>query len=183
MSYRRTALVCLGLAALAVPAHAQKSTTLMGDLLNTVTAVETKMMGLAKAMPASAYEWRAGAARTTSQVIMHVAADNYLIPAAMGMAAPAETGIDGKDYKTAQAFENRKVTRDQAIAELGKSFAHLKAMMGHISDGSLTSNITMFGSSMTARAGWIVATTHLHEHLGQLIAYARANNVVPPWSQ
>jgi hypothetical protein len=25
--------------------------------------------------------------------------------------------------------------------------------------------------------------THLHEHLGQLIAYARMNNVVPPWSK
>ena len=23
----------------------------------------------------------------------------------------------------------------------------------------------------------------LHEHLGQLIAYARMNNVVPPWSK
>ena len=23
----------------------------------------------------------------------------------------------------------------------------------------------------------------LHEHLGQLIAYARANRVVPPWSK
>ena len=24
---------------------------------------------------------------------------------------------------------------------------------------------------------------HLHEHLGQSIAYARMNGVVPPWSQ
>ena len=30
---------------------------------------------------------------------------------------------------------------------------------------------------------WILATTHLHEHLGQAIAYARANGVVPPWSK
>ena len=30
---------------------------------------------------------------------------------------------------------------------------------------------------------WIGATTHLHEHLGQLIAYARSNGVVPPWSR
>jgi hypothetical protein len=25
--------------------------------------------------------------------------------------------------------------------------------------------------------------THLHEHLGQLIAYARSNKVTPPWSK
>jgi len=35
----------------------------------------------------------------------------------------------------------------------------------------------------TRRAMWIGATTHLHEHLGQLIAYARSNGVVPPWSR
>jgi len=32
-----------------------------------------------------------------------------------------------------------------------------------------------------------VATTYtlndLHEHLGQLVAYARMNSIVPPWSK
>jgi hypothetical protein len=27
-----------------------------------------------------------------------------------------------------------------------------------------------------------VAMNDMHEHLGQLIAYARTNHVVPPWS-
>ena len=35
----------------------------------------------------------------------------------------------------------------------------------------------------TTRGVWIVTATHLHEHLGQLIAYARSNNVTPPWSK
>ena len=30
---------------------------------------------------------------------------------------------------------------------------------------------------------WITTATHLHEHLGKLIAYARSNNVTPPWSK
>jgi hypothetical protein len=30
---------------------------------------------------------------------------------------------------------------------------------------------------------WLLTTTHIHEHLGQLIAYARSNDVVPPWSR
>jgi drug/metabolite transporter (DMT)-like permease len=31
---------------------------------------------------------------------------------------------------------------------------------------------------------WLtLSATHLHEHLGQQIAYARSNGVVPPWSQ
>lgn len=39
----------------------------------------------------------------------------------------------------------------------------------------------MFGQSFTMQQGWIMATTHLHEHLGQMIAYARSNGVKPPW--
>src|ERR1044072_76860 len=33
----------------------------------------------------------------------------------------------------------------------------------------------------TRQGFWILATTHLHEHLGQAVAYARSNGVVPPW--
>jgi hypothetical protein len=33
------------------------------------------------------------------------------------------------------------------------------------------------------RTAWLYATTHLHEHAGQMIAYARSNKIVPPWSK
>jgi hypothetical protein len=36
---------------------------------------------------------------------------------------------------------------------------------------------------MSTRQLWIASTTHLHEHLGQLIAYARSNKIAPPWSR
>jgi hypothetical protein len=114
---------------------------------------------------------------------MHVAADNYFMPAAMGMAAPPETGINGKDYKTAAAFEQKKMTRDQVIAEVEKSFAFLEKTMNDTPDAKLDSSITMFGQTNTLRGAWVGTATHLHEHLGQLIAYARSNNVVPPWSK
>jgi hypothetical protein len=146
---RRT-VCCATLAALCavlvLPLHAQNRQGLMGDLIKDVTEVEGKIVGLAKAMPEATYQWRPmKGVRSTSETLLHVAADNYFLPAAMGTAAPAETGINGKDYKSAAAFEQKKFTRDQIIAE--------------------------------------VETTHLHEHLGQLIAYARSNNVTPPWSK
>ena len=43
--------------------------------------------------------------------------------------------------------------------------------------------LEVFGQKSTARGMWITTATHLHEHLGQLIAYARSNNVTPPWSK
>jgi uncharacterized damage-inducible protein DinB len=36
---------------------------------------------------------------------------------------------------------------------------------------------------MTYREVMFQACAHAHEHLGQLIAYARVNGIVPPWTE
>ena len=43
--------------------------------------------------------------------------------------------------------------------------------------------MTLGSSETTVGDVWIRAVVHLHEHLGQGIAYARSNEVVPPWSR
>jgi hypothetical protein len=121
--------------------------------------------------------------RSTEEVFKHVASDNYFLPAAMGITPPPESGINGKDYKTTLAFEKRTMTRDQVIAELDKSFAFLKASMKGMSDAQLNAALDVFGQKTTNRGLWVSTVTHLHEHLGQLIAYARSNKVTPPWSK
>jgi uncharacterized damage-inducible protein DinB len=157
---------------------------LMGDLLKDITDVESKIVGLAKAMPEATYAWRpAAGVRSTGEVFAHVASDNYFLPAAMGATPPAETGINGKDYQTTIAFEKRKMTRAQIIAELEKSFAFVKKSLNATADAQLSAPIDVFGQKMTNRALWISTATHLHEHLGQMIAYARSNGVTPPWSK
>ena len=40
-----------------------------------------------------------------------------------------------------------------------------------------------FGREMPAATVALILLGHNHEHLGQLIAYARANGIVPPWSE
>jgi uncharacterized damage-inducible protein DinB len=161
--------------------HAQAS-GLASDLLIDVGQVERKLLALARAIPEEKFGWRPGeGVRSVSEVVMHVASDNYLIPAALGFPADPATGIKGEDYKTALAFEKRTVTKAQAIAELEKSFAFLRQSLGATGPDRLTSSVTMFGQPFTMQQGWIMATTHLHEHLGQMIAYARSNNIKPPW--
>ncbi len=168
---------------LAVPAGAQSREGVMGELIRDVADVEKKMMDLAKAMPAPAHEWRpAKGVRSTAEVLMHVAADNYFFPAVMGTAAPAETGIT-KEYKTAAAYEKKPLTGETLLAEVQKSFAFLKSTLAAVPEAKLNDPIEMFGQKNTNRGMWIMAVSHLHEHLGQLIAYARSNNVVPPWSK
>lgn len=122
-------------AAFTASAAAQQPGGLIGDLLRDIAEVEEKLVGLARAIPADKYGWRPGeGVRSVGEVFMHVAADNYVLPAGLGVAPAASTGIKAEDYNTVQRM-------------------------------------------------WILATTHLHEHLGQSIAYARSNGIVPPWSR
>ena len=155
--------------------------TVAADLLADLTTVETKIVDLAMAIPENKYNWRPDSARSVRQVLLHVGADNYLLPAMLGFPPDPATGIT-TDYATATAFENRNLPRDSVVAELRKSFAFLKQSLQGATASSLSAPVTMFGQPFTGQSGWILAVTHLHEHLGQLIAYARTNGVKPPWS-
>jgi uncharacterized damage-inducible protein DinB len=169
--------------ACALPAAAQ-SASVMADLTGDVAEVEKKFIDLAKAIPSEKYDWRPAAGiRSVNEVLRHVASDNYLIPAGLGYAADPATGIKGEDYRTAQAFEKKTATKDQTIADLEKSFAHLKRSMQATTPAKLGDSVKLFGQPFTMQKAWVLGTTHLHEHLGQLIAYARVNGVKPPWSQ
>jgi len=175
--------VCLiGIATM--PANAQKRAGLMGDLLADITDVESKIVGLANAMPESSYAWRPmPGVRSVGEAFTHVAADNYFMPAALGISAPAATGISGTDYKTVEAYERKARSRAEIIAEVEQSFAFLKKAMSDTPDARLETTMKMFGRESSIRSTWVMTVTHVHEHLGQLIAYARSNKVTPPWSR
>ena len=162
--------------------HAAQPVGLAKDLLTDIGQVERKMVALARAIPDEKFGWRPGTGvRSVSEVVMHIASDNHFFPAALGFPAEASTGVKGDDFDTAVAFEKRTVTKAQAIAELEKSFAFLKHSLGTTTPDQLSKEVRLFGQPFTNQAAWLMATTHLHEHLGQLIAYARTNNVKPPW--
>jgi len=184
---RRSLLLPLVTLLVATPGSAQQAAAptagLMADILRDVGDVERKVVGLARAVPADKYAWRpAPGVRSVSDVVMHVASDNYLFPAILGTPAPQATGVTA-DYKTAQAFEKRQIPRDSAIAELERSFAFLKKTLAAAPEARLGEKVSMFGQQFTMQQAWFLAAVHLHEHLGQFIAYARTNGVTPPWSQ
>lgn len=163
---------------------AAQGPTLITDLLRDAAEVQAKLVGLAEAMPESSYGWRPGeGVRSVAEVFKHVASDNYLIGGIPGSKPPASTGIDPKDYRTATAYEARALSKDQVVAELKASFEFFEGAVRATTAGDLGSTLQAFGSETTRQQLWIAAVTHLHEHLGQAIAYARVNGVVPPWSR
>lgn len=161
---------------------ADESSQLMLDDLLTLTAVaKDKILGLANAMPEDAYAWAPmEGVRSAGEVFIHVAADNYFIPVLMGVDAPAETGITG-DYSTVRTFEAQRLSKTEILEVLEASFAHLEEAAA-ATRNDLSAELSFGSNTFTTRALWAQAITHVHEHLGQSIAYARANRVVPPWS-
>jgi uncharacterized damage-inducible protein DinB len=178
----RSAVLAMAALAIATTSSAQERTGLVGALLKDLDVVEQKTVGLVEAIPADKFDWRpAEGVRSIGEVVMHVSADNYLLAIPLGKPAPAETGITS-DYQTAVAFEKKEVDRSTAINTLKQSFAHIRETLAATQDEKLAQEAGMFGAG-TVQELWILTVTHLHEHLGQLIAYARSNGVVPPWSR
>ncbi len=168
-----------------VVGQAKSTDGILEDLVAQVTYVETKIVALAKAIPESAYDWRPGdGVRSISEVFRHVAGENYFVGAKIGgTLPPPDTGITGKAHKEAISYEGRTMARPQAITALEQSFAFLKRSMAETPVHRLGALTEYAGRKVTTRTAWLYTTTHLHEHLGQLIAYARSNKVVPPWSK
>jgi uncharacterized damage-inducible protein DinB len=144
------------------------------DFLRDLDEVQKKIIDLAAAVPADKYDWRpAPGVRSISEVYMHIAGGNYLLASFVGMKPP---GYDTRSLETI-------TDKPRVIEELKKSFNNLRVAALNASDADLDKTVKMFGSDVTERAAFLNALTHLHEHLGQSIAYARINGVVPPWSE
>jgi hypothetical protein len=162
----------------------QMQPPLVADLLRDVGDVKSKLVSLAEAMPESTYDWRPmDGVRSMAEVYKHVVSDNYLLAAVAGHPAPESTGIMGDDYGTALAYEARSMSKAEIVAAVKASFDHLEMALGAASMEDLMGNVKVFGQDMTGRGLWILTVTHLHEHLGQSIAYARSNRIAPPWSR
>lgn len=147
-----------------------------GEYLAEVDAVGKKLLDLANAMPSDKYGWRpAAGVRSVGEVYVHVAGGNYLIPSFMGVKPPE--GINRDMEKT--ITEKAKVTD-----VLKKSIENVKTMAAGMSDADLEKKVKAFGGrEMTERQLMLIILNHMHEHLGQSIAYARSNGVTPPWSE
>jgi uncharacterized damage-inducible protein DinB len=167
--------ILLGIAA--SPARgADAATGFRGEYIAEVDSVGKKLLDLANAMPADKYSWRpASGVRSVGEVYVHVAGGNYLIPSFMGVKPPE--GINRDMEKT--ITEKAKVTD-----VLKKSIENVKTMAAGMSDADLDKKVKAFGGrEMSQRQLMLIILNHMHEHLGQSIAYARSNGVTPPWSE
>jgi uncharacterized damage-inducible protein DinB len=144
-----------------------------GVMLGQFDDAATKLVQLANAIPQEKYTWRPGTGvRSVSEVLNHVTGANYYVASFAGVRRPAGAAVPADSVSD----------KARVIAALQASIEFIRTNLRSASDADLDKPATMFGQATTIRNVWATVVTHAHEHLGQMIAYARTNNVTPPWS-
>ena len=175
MFIRRLILAFL-MPAVFVFAQEKSSSGFQSDFLNVYNMAADKAVSLAEAIPEENYNWRpAEGVRSVKESIAHVTGANYFFASLIG--TPIPEGLNPRE------MDKMIKTKDEAVAELKKSIDHARGAVKNVSSESLETEIDLFGKKASLRMAVLILGDHMSEHLGQLIAYARSNNVVPPWSR
>jgi uncharacterized damage-inducible protein DinB len=133
--------------------------------------LSNKFTGLARVM-AGKYDWKPGqGVRSVSDVFNLIVEENHLL-------ADALSGTPNKAGEPAPITDPGKMQD-----ALKASYANLQKAITGLSDSELHTHVKLFGEDMTKQDAVMLILEDQHEHLGQSIAYARTNGVVPPWSK
>ena len=149
-------------------------------------------LSLAKAVPEDKYSWRPmEGVRSFGEVFMHMAGSTLLFGSMTGMKIPDGPAHDlatvymKKGFEMPELFAAEAAVKDKAkiLEIMEQSFQIGRDMIRNMPDADLDKSFSFFGRPMTQRGLLIFMGNHLNQHVGQSIAYARVNHIVPPWSQ
>lgn len=168
------------LAAAQVP-NRESAAEVRKQFLADLDTLQSKFLALADAFPAEKYSWRpAQGVRSVGEVFMHVASE-YYVYTPMAYGAPRSPIIQ-QGQEGMQKFEQMSSKTD-VLQHLKAGFAYMKQQLSTIDEAQLAGAKKLFGGDRTIIETSFVMSGDLHEHLGQLIGYARMNGVKPPWSK
>jgi len=145
-----------------------------------IDGLRKKFMALAKAVPTDKLTWRPmEGTRSFHEVFAHVAAEGNTETAMFGRPLPAGSLADFD----AEEARLKKLTDDKLIAVMDQAMQSLSTTLAGLSRATINTPIKYYGQSTLPRVATTYTLNDLHEHLGQLVAYARMNSIVPPWSK
>jgi len=138
--------------------------------------VSKQLVELSEAIPAAKYSWRPGpGVRSVSEVYMHIAMANFYLLSVTGPKMPA--GMTSPD------MEKTVTSKPEVIDWLKRSLAAVKTAHLAVTPADLQRKVKIAGRDATVDGMYLRIIIHANEHMGQLVAYARMNGIVPPWSQ
>ena len=167
---------------ISAPAQAQdlneeSAATMKAAFMADIEVMREKFLGLAEAFPAETYTWRPmEGVRSVSEVLMLIASEGYgFVPRAVG----APTALSREESQGLSAITDKA----EVIDHLNRGFDYAREQLEALDPATLTSARNLFGQERSTPAIMMLVGGDMHEHLGQLIAYARTNSIVPPWSR
>ena len=145
-----------------------------------LNGLHEKIVTLARAMPAAKLGWRPmEGVRSFHDVLAHVAAEGFIEGVSLGRPLPAGSlaDFDAEESRLRALPDDKLITAtDQALTNLSTGFASLTLRQ-------MNTPVTYFGRPTLPRVVALFTIADLHEHLGQLVSYARMSQVIPPWSR
>lgn len=155
--------------------HTAPSYDMKAQALLDLETMQKKFVDLANAVPADKLNWRPSPdSRSFAEVFLHVAGERYGILNLMGVEKPE--GFNGK------TFEKSTTDRAQIVAELNKSWAVTQKAIQAMPNAEFAKLLPKLGPQANAGDVIYILVADAHEHLGQSVAYARENGIVPPWT-
>ncbi len=169
---KRILVVCtLALASMTSAQDNLAQTTIQGVLAGN----QAQVVQLAEAFSEDQYVWRpAEGVSSVGEALLHVATANYYLTSKMGFAPPEDVDVMGL---------GKIEGKQNIINALKKSNAFVLDKITMVETNELADEVDFGFAKMNKMGGLLALMEHNGEHKGQLIAYARSNGVVPPWSE
>ena len=149
------------------------------DLIAPWNEMEKKVVSLADALPPEKYNWRPlPDMRSVSEMLIHIANGNELL---LGISTGALTGAAvNKQIAANAALEKVPATKAAIRTRLLNSFAAVRKELEAARAGNLAQERLFFGATSSQRGVLTRLETHVAEHLGQAITYARLCGIRVP---
>jgi hypothetical protein len=155
--------------------HSAPGYDMKAQALVDLERVQKKCVDLANAVPVDKLTWRPSEdSRSFAEVFLHVSGERYGILGLGGATPPAD--FNGK------TFEKSTTDKARIVEELNKSWDFAQKTINAMSNADFAKLLPKLGPQANAGDVVYILVADAHEHLGQLVAYARVNGIVPPWT-
>jgi uncharacterized damage-inducible protein DinB len=106
---------------------------------------------------------------------MHIALANFYLLSVTGPKMPEGMKVT--------EMEKTVTAKPEVIDWLKRSLDAVKTAHAAVKPEDLKRKVKVFGRDADVDGMYLRMIVHANEHMGQLIAYARMNGIVPPWSK
>ncbi len=135
-----------------------------------------RLLALAEDLPEDVFSWKPNeGAMSVEHVFMHLIRYNYYYPSvALQQEMPSALPVESFEQMTG---------KENVLKYLQGSIDHVREVVKGMSVDELNQKVMLYGRNTPAYNVFTQLEVHMGEHLGQLMAYSRMNDIIPPWSR